>query len=816
MSTASYPSQDRALVGTKYRTYKRATDKLATWLASKALCLGVETLKPTESYTLSIAQFSSLTDRVVNALPIIEVPPEIVEAAHKAYSFRQETAALLRGIDIESDERHQHAINTIGEVFGKLTRHHNASKHLSKTEDFKLREEDNVKEELKVKKEAVPSFQLLELESIASGCESSSDSEGKSEDIKARVKINKSKQKKLRKHKKKLRKQGKQTELQKDEEDPYFVLICLLSDLKSMRDYIKEIWREYREGKVDLVTVSLTTNAAFDIIRTYEDDFPAISSLLADYSRTLKLMLSRNLDQTDKGLAFFFAPSTDIARLKKEELRAVAETLARIPDVACLTFANAYYFLNGPRHLIVRRQKGKMVNVIKDEEPFGKYRPDQNRRELSPVQQFEEDIQILTDFARKVYTNEKFEPATYDHFTNQWVHEFAKTGDKTITLAQVFGAQIYLDIHHTLRQDAKNGLQDLYEDTMEICLTIPETSQHFKLDINDNSQAFKDLQNDLTAVMQATGSVFLKMVVIDMPIIDGARRCKGNKCCQELPKHFPFLAINPLLCGTLVFQWVSGARDVAVDLAWYYKSIESAGQIYYSCQVQREVWASKVKGQVEGFSPLQWDDMDFLFKLYGRDVFFDGKLPKTNQDFVDHFGTPKKVLSLVSMWNKWDKSYPKDGKIYSVQKDVPALSQEGSKRPEFAQNITSYKSIQVTHCLYFHKYIRNDLKKYYTNDWTLETLQALLENHLDTKKVDLHKKKGKGSFSSSKTSISEIEGDISQVSILRTLKEALHSESTALRFDFLSFHMGCFDLLRNLRKFNRDMFDDVRMALHLV
>lgn len=68
-----------------------------------------------------------------------------------------------------------------------------------------------------------------------------------------------------------------------------------------MRDYIKEVWQKYREkivggpssgaevGYANILTrrqAILTTNATFDITRTYEDDFPAVSALLSNYSKT--------------------------------------------------------------------------------------------------------------------------------------------------------------------------------------------------------------------------------------------------------------------------------------------------------------------------------------------------------------------------------------------------------------------------------------------------------------------------------------------------------------------------------------------------
>jgi hypothetical protein len=115
--------------GTKYRTYKAATAKLAIWLGQKASASGVK-----HKDGFSIAQFRAFTELVVEALPRIEVPLEIVDIAKKAFLVRQERATLLRGTDLESDQRHQHAITIIREVYEKLKAHYQASRPAQKSD----------------------------------------------------------------------------------------------------------------------------------------------------------------------------------------------------------------------------------------------------------------------------------------------------------------------------------------------------------------------------------------------------------------------------------------------------------------------------------------------------------------------------------------------------------------------------------------------------------------------------------------------------------------------------------------------------------
>ena len=47
------------------------------------------------------------------------------------------------------------------------------------------------------------------------------------------------------------------------EDEKMFGIFCLLEDFWQLRDYVTMLWSEYKNGKIDLITASVTTNAAF-------------------------------------------------------------------------------------------------------------------------------------------------------------------------------------------------------------------------------------------------------------------------------------------------------------------------------------------------------------------------------------------------------------------------------------------------------------------------------------------------------------------------------------------------------------------------
>ncbi|KAJ0347056.1 hypothetical protein COL154_008217 [Colletotrichum chrysophilum] len=56
-------------------------------------------------------------------------------------------------------------------------------------------------------------------------------------------------------------------------DDPRIELWCLLIEIRDIRRYVKSIWSEYVAGKVDLVTASLVTEAAFESMEIMNENF---------------------------------------------------------------------------------------------------------------------------------------------------------------------------------------------------------------------------------------------------------------------------------------------------------------------------------------------------------------------------------------------------------------------------------------------------------------------------------------------------------------------------------------------------------------
>ena len=87
-------------------------------------------------------------------------------------------------------------------------------------------------------------------------------------------------------------------------DDALFAIFCLLDDLHRIRGSILQLWSDYRERKVDLITASVTTNTALELAQRAEEDFLASYPACRGYDETLKVILENvRRFQDPKGLS---------------------------------------------------------------------------------------------------------------------------------------------------------------------------------------------------------------------------------------------------------------------------------------------------------------------------------------------------------------------------------------------------------------------------------------------------------------------------------------------------------------------------------
>ncbi|KAJ3289777.1 hypothetical protein HK104_007243 [Borealophlyctis nickersoniae] len=68
-----------------------------------------------------------------------------------------------------------------------------------------------------------------------------------------------------------------------EDESEIFATFCLFEDLANIRRFLQQTWTDYREGRIDLITASATTNTAVDIVREAHEELVGLYPHLTDY-----------------------------------------------------------------------------------------------------------------------------------------------------------------------------------------------------------------------------------------------------------------------------------------------------------------------------------------------------------------------------------------------------------------------------------------------------------------------------------------------------------------------------------------------------
>jgi hypothetical protein len=445
--------------------------------------------------------------------------------------------------------------------------------------------------------------------------------------------------------------------------------------------------------------------------------------------------------------------------------------------------------------MVWKKPDGTMgINLKRD--PFGKYDPMFDRREVTYDDRLEHDIRILASFAADVYVNKNRESVTADHFTMQW-DAFALTGDKTVTLSEAFGAQLYLDMYHLSGANLSDAFKSLQGAAARVIVGVDAWFKEEPKDFHS-----RDIRAAFAA--EISGSILVtqrgiaQRSIADKVLFEESKNelykkeGKGDRFDSKF--DLSFMEKNPLLCGISQFSLTHAVRDCGLTLGYAFKSIISAGQLYYTCRMHRDNKpgvGSVGRLMEEGVHPCwkevawKWDDMDYLFEMIGEKTFFEGHIPTTNHEILKYNGVVKSYNKAKGLTRPEDER--EEENLYRPSMAPPKAGDKIPSRLDTTHELVSYEGVNISHRLFHAKYGTYHPSAEHlavTSSWTEGTLLALL---------------GKEALGEVQEGASAEDRVMSHLALLKALKQSLRTESRALRFDTLSFHIRCFKLLRSLK-----------------
>ncbi|MCJ1231126.1 hypothetical protein MMC12_007802 [Toensbergia leucococca] len=371
-------------------------------------------------------------------------------------------------------------------------------------------------------------------------------------------------------------------EVEPSEEDTVFAIYCLLDELDSIRKFLREVWSQYRSHDISLMNASVTTNTAIELVRRTGEEFviafpkcSTVEELLAVFfpivSRKHGLGLDTNdVTHSDVYDYFFYQPS-----------------------VALSWFCS--FIKEGETHFL---------DVEYD------YDLQADHSKFSNKEKARVDRSIVTDMLQEFLLLSLTDGFPMDDQLTDGLHEAFKTSK--IEIWVVFGLQIFLDIHHILREDLYRGFQELRVTASRI-KHIVHGYFHFLPELPSIKWPFEK------------DRLLYFVELIDLWISRDVLLLKRKAGYMARPgKPYHLLSQHPMMCGIMMFSLELKMQQAGMEYA------NNSFFIMTTVHLYNTLWQN-------GFLSIRWDDMDELIATIGIDHLFQGEVPATPEACIARY-----------------------------------------------------------------------------------------------------------------------------------------------------------------------------------
>lgn len=234
--------------------------------------------------------------------------------------------------------------------------------------------------------------------------------------------------------------------------DIAFVIFCFFEDLHRIQDFLKETWKKYKDGALDLSTCAMATNLALDLVRRAEEDIIGEAPVLLGGQRSYEA-ISILIFYTES-----FKNGQDPTKLLESD-----ESLKITPF-------DEFIYLSTARILIKFQQMSALKIAYPKPVPSVRMsylsRPD--LLDLPQVKKWEEEDEFLSQLlmdmslddnvskAMKEINNDRKAPAV-DELTKGF-YKLRREGEVSTWI--VVAARVLLDIRDIMGEDMSRGHQE--------------------------------------------------------------------------------------------------------------------------------------------------------------------------------------------------------------------------------------------------------------------------------------------------------------------------------------------------------------------
>ena len=527
-----------------------------------------------------------------------------------------------------------------------------------------------------------------------------------------------------------------------------FALFCLFEDINKLRQYVYQIWESFHQQESELISVSIVTNTAIEIVRRLEDDFkkefPKQSStkeIITIPYGIRSLLKGRDPSSRER-------PDDMIDMVCYEESDWVMLSVFMLLDSFLKVIQPGQAPFYKPGH-------------------FGIYDPTRSWSHLSDRQKMQDDKLVLLERLPSIVvlaSNVQYGIAE-DEFT-RGIGVMAKT--KTVPLWVVFAAQCFLESHHALREDVSMAYDKLKYEATIIRNGAQGTSEYHK----DLKFANWPKQNDDTMT-------HLLVNQVDRHVLNDKVHAAMKRAHRGLPIPEPFYIHqqHPLWCGIMLFSLHLHAQELGTTLVNAWGSALYAAHLYNAVRQEKSCENT-------------WPEMEALIQIHSEERMLVGGRPKDPDQYLKRFlicmgystvpfhqgnrsrgikaskQGPRSLLEVSPVARLFKKRFMEGGSAGALLDDLTLLE-------EFLNNRFESKT-----------------------DWS--TFPTGNPSNSSERAVDLEvQARAAGSRVSKKLAQTQ---ELHPVELLLALYGSIEDETSELSFDYFGFHQKCWSLLRVVQK----------------
>ncbi|KAK8237763.1 hypothetical protein HDK90DRAFT_203747 [Phyllosticta capitalensis] len=561
---------------------------------------------------------------------------------------------------------------------------------------------------------------------------------------------------------------------QQEEQEAYLAFSLLIEDFRKIRKALQEdIWGEFKIGYYHALSAALVSNTAIDFARQLEQD---MSDVLKKHGGAAKMLekiwndTCRNKRQDPDRRE---RPTDDLNFKVYEEAEDLMIPAYQLLDSFSKEVRSGNIPINGPRD-------------------YGRYDPKSDRGSKSARAKYQEDKSLLMQFlpTLAVFCLETHpNGALVEDELTRGLRMVFKT--QKISLWNVLSLQVFLDLHHCLREIVTRGSGQL-----AYALNVVKSS----LSMNLKFHAERNLYSE-NWTRENDGVLRDLIQWIDDNFIDDPVEQTCLRLGRPLPGKKYLLVNNPVLSGLCIYSVQAKFQELGIKISNAFGAVVSAKHLYVAFRKNKMlegVWTdmeAAMMCQEEDHGPIT-DDVP-VFETFLRRYLIDMGVS------VSNFAKDSRGGSGYQRSGAGAKTLKEKANLMRVWKHRFCTE---SRRVDFTPD--ELKKIMETTVTW-------------EEDWSSEPEEQ--ETPFGTiKRADISRPVGReGARSLRDPSRAERLQKLPIPQLLKQLGPTLQGEFMEITYDYLILHRFCWQLFERIKSTEDDLlkemfgFDYIKSVVHL-